>query len=92
MFNSTIQTLTALDPMEKYLSKLSARHHGMQVQQGKPEVQIKTNRIWGSGQHASCYHEFTVEDHTCSADTLEFTIEASFQTQGERDAADILFN
>ena len=57
-----------------------------QVQQGKPEVQIKTSRIWGSGQHASCYHEFTVEDHTCSADTLDFTIEASFQTQGERDA------
>ena len=57
-----------------------------QVQQGKPEVKIKTSQIWGSGQHSSCYHEFTIEDHTCSADTLEFTIEASFQAQGERDA------
>ena len=56
-----------------------------QVQQGKPEVYIKTNQIWESGQHSSCYHEFTVEDRTCSADTLEFTIEVSFQTQGGKD-------
>ena len=57
-----------------------------QVQQGKPEVHIQTSRIWGSEQDASCYHEFTVEDHTCLADTLEFTIGASFHAQGGKDA------
>ena len=61
-----------------------------QMQQGKPEFHIKAYRVWGSGQQSSCYHQFTVEDSTCLADTLEFTIEASFQAKGARDAGDPL--
>ena len=58
------------------------------VQHGKQEVQISTNRIWGSGQHSSCYHEVTVEDSNCSADTLECTVEAIFRAKGDQDAKD----
>ena len=58
------------------------------VQQGKKDVQISTNRIWGSEQHSSCYHEVTVEDSSLSADTLECTIVASFEAEGARHASD----
>jgi hypothetical protein len=54
-----------------------------QVQQGK-EVLIKTSRIWGSAQHCSCYHQFTIEDYTRSADTLGFSIEASFKSKARQ--------
>ena len=54
------------------------------VQQGKPEVEINTKRIWGSGQHSTCYHEVTVENSSCSADTLECTIDFSFSTKGDK--------
>ena len=66
-----------------------------QVLQGKPEVQITTNRIWGSGQHSSCYHEVTIEDSNCSADTLECTIIASFRPKGDqyhRDAVELVIS
>ena len=56
-----------------------------QVQQGKPEVLINTNRIWASAQHSSCYHEVTIEDSNLSADTLECTIKASFRAKGDKD-------
>ena len=59
-----------------------------QVGLGKSEVQINTKRIWKTEQHYSCYHEVMVEDRTCSADTLQCTIEASFWAEGDEDAGD----
>jgi hypothetical protein len=61
------------------------------VHMGKSEVKISTNRIWDSEQHQSCYHEITVEDNSCSANTLECTVEASFCTEYDEDAGDSVF-
>ena len=59
-----------------------------QVHLGKSESQINSNQIWRSGQHSSSYHEVAVEDSSCKADTLECTIEASFQAKGNGNAGD----
>jgi hypothetical protein len=59
-----------------------------QLQQGSPEVHISSDRIWGSAQHSSCYHEVTVEDSSSSADTLDCTIQAIFRASGHEDPRD----
>ena len=68
--------------------EVSVRIHCLEpwrVQHGKVEVQISTRRIWGSGLHSSCYHEVTIEDTNCSADTLECNIDFSFCSKGQKD-------
>ena len=54
---------------------------------GKAVTHIPTRRIWNSRKDAACYYEFTLQDRERSSDTLQCTVEASFE-QDEKEKSD----
>ena len=46
---------------------------------GKAITHIPTRRIWNSRKDAACFYEFMLQDRERNFDTLQFTVEASFE-------------
>jgi ankyrin repeat protein len=47
---------------------------------GRLEATTSTERIWHSRLDGTCFHEVVLEDATCLSQSLDFTVEASFQS------------
>jgi hypothetical protein len=56
-----------------------------QMYQGKSRADIETKRIWRCEQDSTCYYECTVEDRKKSADDLECTVTAVYQSRKSKD-------
>ena len=59
-----------------------------QMRLGKAVTHIPTRRIWNSRKDAACYYEFTLQDREKSSDTLECTVEASFEHEKQENFND----